>query len=198
MDEKEFKDQFTKFINYCQKYPIDMRIINKLDESTINILRNSAYIKSCYNRNNEYMLFITNLHTYMFQFKNMRSLKIFNKSQTAKSTNNYSFDYDEYSISLNNHDLNYVILKQQYTKEKVIYTFDSYSRHLLIKIDTKKHIVLNKDIYDLIDLKPEYTQHEYFANSKWQYFKQDIIQEDIIPEELKQLILAQRTITTLI
>ena len=195
MDEKEFKDQFTKFINYCQKHPIDMRIINKLDESTINILRNSAYIKSCYNRNNEYMLFITNLYTYIFQFKNMHSLKIFNKSQTAKSTNNYSFDYDEYSISLNNHDLNYVILKQQYTKEKVIYTFDSHSRHLLIKTDTEKRIALNKDIYDLIDLKQEreYTEYECFANSKWQYFKQDTI-----PEELKQLILVQRTIATLI
>ena len=188
-------EQLHTFINYCQKHPIDMRIINKLDESTINILRNSAYIKSCYNRNNEYMLFITNLHTYMFRFKNMRSLKIFNKSQTAKSTNNYSFDYDEYSISLNNHDLNYVILKQQYTKEKVIYTFDSHSRHLLIKTDTEKRIALNKDIYDLIDLKQEreYTEYECFANSKWQYFKQDTI-----PEELKQLILVQRTIATLI
>ena len=195
MDEKQFKDQFTKFISYCQKHPIDMRIIYELDESTINILQNSGYIRSCYNRNNEYMLFITNLHTYMFQFKNMHSLKTFNKSQAAKPINNYSFDYAEYSISLNNRDLNYVILKKQYTKEKVIYTFDSYSRHLLMKIDTEKRIALNKDIYDLIDLKQEceYTEYECFANSKWQYFKQDTI-----PEKLKQLILVQRTIATLI
>ena len=136
-------EELHTFINYCQKHPIDMRIINELDKSVMNSLRNNLSIKRGYNTNNIYMMLNIYQHIYIFQFKDTSLRKFILMDQ------NYNFDYDEGCITLNEHNLKYITFRDYVYKTNSIYTFDENTRCVIIKNEIKEmnnHIYLHNDI----------------------------------------------------
>ena len=175
-------EQLHTFINYCQKHPIDMRIINKLDESTINILQNNLSIRRGYNTNNIYMMLDIYQHTYIFRFKDNTSLHKFILIDQI-----YNFDYDEGCITLNEHNLRYITFRNYAYKTNSIYTFDENTKCVLIK-NEMNNIYLRNDICKFID----FSYNDSASINGWTHF----YLKDL-PDKINQFLTAQQVFATL-
>ena len=180
-DNYYFKQLHT-FIKYCQKHPIDMRIINELDKPVINILRNTVSIRKGYNTNNIYMMLEIYQHVYMFRFKDNASLSKFilvNKS--------YNFDYNEGYTTLNRHDLRYITFPSYVYKTKNVYTFDENTKYVLIRNEINNHVYLRNDIHKFVDVN----YNDKLAVNGWTHFD-----FKNLPDKINQFVTAQQVFAT--
>ena len=149
------------FLKYCKQYPIDIDTIRKLDIEAFNFLQcNSQFITSA---DNVYVTISTDWHAHLLQFKDEAAYNLYSICLGLyKPIGKFSFNYNEFDISINNHDLKYVFIViksnlRAYTVDnnrQVI--FISANDYILVsesinRILTNFHICgFNKDIYKFI------------------------------------------------
>lgn len=152
---------YKQFLKHCKQYPIDIDTIIKLDSAALNFLqRNSQFITSA---DNIYAIINTDWHEYLLQFKDETTYNLYSICLGLyKPIGKFSFNYNEFDISINNHDLKYVFIViksslRAYTVDnnrQIV--FISANDYILVsesinRILTNFHICgFNKDIYKFI------------------------------------------------
>lgn len=150
-----------QFLKHCKQHPIDIDTIIKLDSAALNFLRcNSQFITSA---DNIYVIINTDWHEYLLQFKDETTYNLYVCCLGFyKPIGKFSFNYNEFDISINNHDLKYVFIV--INSSLLAYTVDnnrqvvfiSANDYILVsesinRILTNFHICgFNKDIYKMI------------------------------------------------
>ena len=131
-----------QFLKHCKQCPIDIDTIIKLDSAALNFLQcNSQLIVSA---NNVYVTINTDWHEYLLQFKNEAAYNLYSGCLGLyKPIGSFSFNYDEFDMSINNHDLKYVFIIIESSLRA--YTVDNNNRQIVF-ISANDHILVSESV----------------------------------------------------
>lgn len=147
------------FVNYCKKFPINMKLLNSLPDNIFYSISENSYI--LYSDNVPYFYYDSEHHSYLFRIANQET---YDKLCTYKKKYpNISFDYsDEIGYTINGKQFK-IVLDIEIGLECSIYVFEEKTKMSIIHI-TMDGVVVNVDISKIIE---DYKVHPILFSQKW-------------------------------
>ena len=195
-DKFELDKIINDFIKYCQEHSLDEYVLDAYGEDVF--INNISDMDIFVSNNYVHCSYLYNIKTYVFRFKDVDALLIFDKFFRAIDRealyfsiediiNDFKLDYEENETTtiINGHSLKSCVISSNYEPPR-IYTFDDDTNFKLMDVSLEKYFVIHSNIQTVVGKLSRFNGLKGWITAKE------------VPAELKDLVNLQKVILTMI